>query len=95
MTRCTVVWDTEVEHALADAWILGDSNMRSTLTAVADWIDTFLAEDAEFKGQPLSGHSQRTIVLPVSITTARVEATYQVVADDRIVRLTRLTFRVS
>jgi hypothetical protein len=95
MIRYTVVWETEVEAALANAWILGDSNLRSALTAIADWIDTSLAENAEAKGRPLSDDFERAIDVPLSIPTARVEAIYQVFADDRIVRLTRLVIRSS
>jgi len=93
MTRYTVVWDKDVETALANAWLLGDSQIRSTLTSIADWLDAQLAEDAEIKGQTFSEPSVRTIDVPLSIATARVEATYQVFADDRVVRLTRLVFR--
>ena len=93
MTRYTVVWDTDVEAALANAWILGDSNIRSTLTAIANWIDSSLAEDAEMKGRALSHVLERTIDVPLSIPSAHVSAIYQVFADDRIVRLTRLVIR--
>jgi hypothetical protein len=93
MTRYTVVWDTDVEAALANAWIAGDSAMRSSLTAIADWIDTSLCEDPDIKGQALPEHSARKIGVPLSITTAKVEVTYQVFPDDRQARVTRVVFR--
>jgi hypothetical protein len=93
MTRYTVVWDTDVESALANAWIAGNSTTRSTLTAIAGWIDTSLSEDPDLKGHPLPEHSARSIAVPLSITPARVEVTYQVFPDDRLVRVTRLVFR--
>jgi hypothetical protein len=93
MTRYTVVWDTDVELALAGAWVEGDSRMRATLTAIADWVDTYLAEDPGLKGQPLPELSARKIAVLFSVSPARVEATYQVFPDDRLVRVTRLVFR--
>jgi hypothetical protein len=90
MTRYTVVWDADVEAALANAWIAGDSAMRSTLTAIADWIDAYLAEAPDIKGEPLPELSARMVSVPLSIAPARVEATFP---DDRLVRVTRLVFR--
>jgi hypothetical protein len=92
MTRYTVVWDADVEAALVNAWIAGLS-MRSTLTAIADWLDTYLVEDPDVKGQPVPELSARMIAVPLSIAPARVEATFQVFPDDRLVRVTRLVFR--
>jgi len=94
MMRYTVVWDPDVQNALLNAWVAGESMMRWTLTAIADWIDSHLAEDADLKGQPGGEPSSRTIDVPLSITSARVEATYRVFPDDRLVRLTRLVFRI-
>jgi hypothetical protein len=93
MTRYTVVWDTDVEASLANAWIAGNSAMRFALTAIADWIDTSLSEDPDLKGQPLPEISVRTMNVPLSISTARVEVTYQVFPDDRLVRVVRIVFR--
>jgi hypothetical protein len=93
MTRYTVVWDEGVEAAFASAWIAGDPTMRSTLTAIANWVDAHLAEDADVKGQSLQELSARVVAVPLSIAPARVEATFQVVPDDRLVRVTRLVFR--
>jgi hypothetical protein len=93
MTRYTVAWDTDVELALTEAWIAGDSAMRSALTAIADWLDTYLTGDADVKGQPLPELSARTVAIPLSIAPARVEATFQVFPEDRLVRVTRLVFR--
>jgi hypothetical protein len=93
MTRYTVVWDMEVEASLTKAWIAGNSAMRSALTAIADWIDSFLSDDPDLKGQYLPELSARTIAVPLSISPARVEVTFQVFPDDRLVRVTRLVFR--
>jgi hypothetical protein len=93
MTRYTVVWDADVDVALTNAWIAGNSKIRSTLTSIADWVDRYLAEDADVKGQPLPELSARMVAVPLSITPARVEATFQVFPDDRMVRVTRLVFR--
>jgi hypothetical protein len=79
--------------ALANAWVAGDPTMRSALTAIADWVDNYLAEDPNLKGHNLPEHSARTVAVPFSIATARVEAIFQVFPDDRLVRVTRLVFR--
>jgi hypothetical protein len=67
--------------------------MRSTLTAIADWVDKDLSEDADIKGQSVQELLVRVIAVPLSITPARVEATFQVIPEDRLVRVTRLVFR--
>ena len=95
MTRYTVVWDPELENAFASAWIAGDSKMRSTLTAISDWLDAQLAEDPEVKGWPRPDLAARTVDVPLSISSARVEATYKVLPADRLVRVTRLVFRIN
>jgi hypothetical protein len=93
MTRYTVVWDVDVETALASAWIAGDPTMRSTLTAIANWVDAYLSQDVDDKGESLPEFSARVVTVPLSIAPARVEATFQVFPDDRLVRVTRLVFR--
>jgi hypothetical protein len=93
MTRYTVVWDADVESRFIAAWTAGDSRMRANLTDIANWVDTNLAEDAERKGQALAELDARVIVVPVSGTAARVSVTYQVLPNDRQVRIVRLVFR--
>jgi hypothetical protein len=70
MMRCTVVWDPEAENALAETWIVGDSNLRSALAAIADWLDKNLSEDPDSKGQFLPERSARIIAVPVSVASA-------------------------
>jgi hypothetical protein len=92
MTRYTVVWDTELERAVTHWWLAGDSHVRSTLTAIADWVDTYLAVDADIKGQIMPEEAARTIAVPISITTVRVNVTFDVLPEDRLVRVKRLVF---
>ncbi len=93
MTRRTVVWDPDVENGLAEKWVTGDSKMRSTLTAIADWLDTNLTVDPDVKGRPLPERSARVIDVPFSIASARAEVMYQVFPDDRMVRIIQLVLR--
>lgn len=93
MIRYTVVWDADIESSLANAWIAGDSKLRASLTAIADWIDKNLAEDPHIKGEPRPELSARMIDIPIFSSPARVVATYQVMPDDRLVRVIQLVFR--
>jgi hypothetical protein len=93
MTRYTVVWDAEVESRFIAAWLAGDSQSRSNLTEIANWVDKNLAEDPDQKGQPRPDLSARIVAAPVSNSAARVSVTYQVLHDDRQVRVVRLVIR--
>src|SRR5207244_1811288 len=93
MTRYTVVWDTDLQTVFTRTWTAGDSNMRSTLTAIADWVDTYLAKDPSLKGQAVPDQSARMIAVPFSVATVRVDVTFQVLPNDRPVRVKRFTFR--
>jgi hypothetical protein len=76
MTRYTVVWDEDVEDPFINAWVAGDSQMRSTLTEIANWVDANLAADPDRKGQPSSDKSARVIVVPLANSSARVSVAY-------------------
>jgi hypothetical protein len=93
MTRYTVVWDDEVYVPFLNAWLAGDTQTRRILTDVANWVDTHLAEDPNLKGEPRHEHSTRILAVPLSKTSAHVVVTYQVLMDDRLVRVLRLRFR--
>ena len=51
MTRFTVVWNADLEAEFANTWLASDSQTRAVLTETANWIDKYLAEDADIKGQ--------------------------------------------
>jgi hypothetical protein len=93
MIRYTVVWDLELQERLAEAWLAADSEVRKILTETANWIDKNLAHDAETQGQLHGDFSVRVVAVPISSTLAVISATFQVNADDRQVRVVRLTFR--
>jgi hypothetical protein len=93
MTRFTVVWDRNVEIPFMKAWILGNSQTRAVLSAVANWLDANLAEDPDTKGEPRPEQSARQIDVPIPGSSSHVLATFQVLADDRQVRVVRLVFR--
>lgn len=50
MTKYTVVWAEEVETPFIDSWVKGDSQMRATLTEIANWVDSNLSHDPQLKG---------------------------------------------
>jgi hypothetical protein len=93
MTRYTVLWDPEVEAAFLAAWMACGSQSRQILTEVADWIDLHLATDPERIGLERPDIGVRIVAVPVEETTARVSATFQVLPEDRQVRVVRLVFR--
>ena len=93
MTRYTVVWDVDVEAPFMNFWIASDSHMRAILTEIANWIDKNLSEDADLKGRPHADSTDRTAVVPLAGRRANVVVTYRVIPDDRLVRVTRRTFR--
>jgi hypothetical protein len=93
MSRYTVVWDPALQDRLARAWLAADSEVRKVLTEAANWIEMSLAQDAETIGQPAGEFAVRVVAVPTTSTSAVVSATFQVSADDRQVRLLRLTFR--
>jgi hypothetical protein len=76
-----------------NAWIAGNSQTRAILSEVANWLDANLAEDPGGKGEPRPEHSVREIDVPILGSSARICATYRVLADDRQVRVVRLVFR--
>jgi hypothetical protein len=95
MTRYTVVWDATVESQFINDWVEGDSQTRSVLTAVANWIDTTLSVDAENKGRAISGSRARMLAVPLVQPPARISVVFDVVPDDRQVRVVRIVFRTT
>jgi hypothetical protein len=93
MSRYTVVWDVDVESHFLEAWVAGDSHARSILTEVANWIDRELATEPEQKGRPAPESGVRVLAVPVSVSSARVSATFVVSPEDRQVRVVRIVFR--
>jgi hypothetical protein len=93
MIRYTVVWDTDVELAFMNSWIAGDSQLRSTLTEIANSVDRELAVSPDIKGRPRPELSARIVDVPLSDSSALVSATYHVLPDDRLVRVIQLVFR--
>ena len=75
------------------AWLRGDSHLRSILTEIANWIDRELAVDPEQKGLAVDEPDARVLAIPVSTSKARVSVTFQLLPEDRQVRVVRLLFR--
>jgi hypothetical protein len=93
MIRFTVVGDPDVESPFINTWVAGDASTRAILTEIANWVDSNLAEDPDAKGQPRPDLDARILAVPVSSSRARISVTYQVLPDDRLVRIVRLVFR--
>lgn len=93
MARFTVVWDPDVEASFINQWILGNSQTRVTLTEVAHWIDSNLCENPTGKGRARPDLDVRLVAVPLTNSRARVAATFEIHAEDCVVRVIRLTFR--
>ena len=93
MVRYTVVWDLSVEAPFIEFWVAGDSQTRLQLTEIANWVDANLSEDPDKKGRLRLDLGARIIAVPLSKSSARVSATYEVWPEDRLVRVVRLTLR--
>lgn len=93
MTRFTVVWDIDVESKFINAWAAGDATTRAFLTEVANWVDSNLAAEPELRGTAWTEPNTYIAVVPTQFPTARVSVTYQISAEDRLVRIVRLLIR--
>src|SRR6478752_1160259 len=90
MTRYTVIWDQVLLAHFTNAWTKSDSPTRDALTEIASWVDRTLAVDPESIGRATRDESVRVVYVPVS--QARVTVRFQVLPDDRQVRVVRMTF---
>ncbi len=93
MTRFTVVWDPDFQASFINAWLASDSRTRTILTEIANWMDKYLAEDAEVKGRSRAEISARSIDVTLPSSPARIEVTFKVSPDDRQVCVIQLAFR--
>jgi len=91
MTRYTVVWNSDFEAQYTDAWTKSDSETREILTELANWVDRELVDDPVSKGR-LSAEPL-TYIAAVPNALARISVAYQVLPDDRLVRVVRMTFK--
>ena len=94
MTRYTVLWDENVQSQYIQAWSAGDSDSREVLTEIANWVDKNLAEDPDRRGFARPDLLARIAVVPLASSAARVSVTFQVLPEDRHVRVVRLVFRL-
>ena len=92
MTRYTVLWDTVLEQHFVDAWVNSDSDTRSVLTDVANWIDLQLSVDPDVKGREDARQADLRI-FAVPNAAAQISIAYRVYPEDRKVLLVRLLFQ--
>ena len=71
-------------------WVIADSETRSVLTEIANWVDSSLTVDPDKKGQEWRELSVRVLAVPIG--PARVSVAYQVLPEDCQVRVVRLMF---
>ena len=83
-----------IESQFISGWLAGDSQMRTILTEIANWVDKNLADDPDQQGQPRSDLSARILAVPVSgHTGTRLCELYQDLPNDRQVHVVRLVIR--
>jgi hypothetical protein len=86
----TVVWATDVQNDFIDRWIDSDSEARQRLTDIANAIDRELSIKPETKGEALpSEPALRVWSLPGFSPT--VSTVFELLPDDRIVRVLRIS----
>ena len=93
MTRYTVLWDSQIEAEFVRLWVDSDSTMRAALTEVARSIDRNLALDPENKGLWRADLGVRVLVVPAA--DKKCSVVFQVLPEDRQVRVLRLTVHTS
>ena len=91
MTRYKVMWANDVEEPFINYWIKGNSQTRAVLTEIANWIDTALSQDPDLKGRLREDLGARVIAVKLTTTPAHISVTYEVIPEDRLVRVILLT----
>jgi hypothetical protein len=87
--RFTVVWAPDVQDDFIEQWLVSDSAGRQHLRNIANSIDRELALQPETRGTPLpSAPAVRVWRLPQF--SPAVSVTFEVLADDRTVRVLRI-----
>jgi hypothetical protein len=79
-----------MEGKFIDTWIRSDSQGRSLLTDIANWIDDTLSDSPELKGQEESASVR---LLAFLMRNTRVSVAYQVMPEDRKVYVIRMALR--
>ena len=86
--RYTVTWASEIETDLLGRWLSAKPAERQHLTRCVYHIDRAVLRNPEQKGAPLRGHpGLRFYVAPRVPPQPYVGVVYEVLADDRVVRV--------
>ncbi len=89
--RFTVTWEDEAQAELLERWLLLSSGERSHLTRCVNHIDAALRMNAHQKGAVLKGSEPfRFYAAPVIPGHSPIGVVYQVILDDRLVRVVEL-----
>ncbi|MBI5757357.1 MAG: hypothetical protein HZA46_02420 [Planctomycetales bacterium] len=89
--RYTVTWAPETETELLVLWLSAKPAERQHLTRCVNHIDRALLRNPEQKGAPLRGHPGfRFYVAPRVPPQPYVGVVYEVLGDDRVVRVHQL-----
>ncbi|MBW3598040.1 MAG: hypothetical protein KY475_12275 [Planctomycetes bacterium] len=92
MTQFTVVWDSDLEAEFIRFWTDAGSHLRALLTHASNWLDERLSQAPESLGQIVEGEPYRVIIVP-GTQSPRVEVIYQVLPEDRLVRILSIRLR--
>ena len=89
--RFTVTWDDDAQAELTERWLLSSSDERRHLNWSINHIDAALRENAHQKGAVLRGSEPlRFYSAPVIPSRPPIGVVYQVVLDDRLVKVLQL-----
>ena len=92
MTRFTVVWDSDLEADFVRFWTGAGSDLRALLTHASNWLDDRLSHAPASLGQVVEGEPYRIMIVP-GTQSPRVEVVYQVLPEDRLVRILSIRLR--
>ncbi len=93
MDRHTVLWSGDVQDDFTKLWVGSDSSGRNRLTDIANTVDRELAVSPESLGEPLpSDPKLRVWELPGF--SPPVSVAYEVLPDDRVVRVLRFRLAI-
>jgi len=93
MARHTVLWSGDVQGDFTELWVDSDSSRRNRLTDIANTVDRELAVSPEALGELLPSEPElRVWELPGF--SPPVSVVYEVLPDDRVVRVLRLRLAV-
>jgi hypothetical protein len=87
--RFTVVWTLDVQNDYVDLWIKSGSHERARLTRIAETIDRELSVSPDTHGIALPSEPELRVWEPSGFART-VRVAFEVLSDDRLVRVLRI-----